>query len=41
MAVYTQLIGDDDQKVAAQLAEILRPDVPKFDLVKMQTHGTQ
>jgi hypothetical protein len=41
MAVYTHLIGDDDHRVAAQLGEILRPDVPKFDLVKMQTHGTQ
>ncbi len=41
MAVYTHLIGDDDHKVAAQLGDILRPDVPKFDLTKMQTHGTQ
>jgi integrase len=41
VTVYTHLIGDDDQKVAAQLGEILRPDVPKFDLVRMQTHGTQ
>ena len=41
VTVYTHLIGDDDQKVAAQLGEILRPDVPKFDLVRMQTHRTQ
>jgi hypothetical protein len=41
MAVYTHLIGDDDHKVTAQLGEILRPDVPKFDLTKMQTYGTQ
>jgi hypothetical protein len=34
-------VGDDDHKVAAQLGEILRPDVPKFDLTKMQTQGTQ
>lgn len=40
MAVYTHLIGDDDHKVAAQLGEILRPDMPNFDLTKMQTHGT-
>jgi hypothetical protein len=34
MAVYTHLIGDDDHKVAAQRGEILRPDVPNFDLTK-------
>lgn len=41
MAVYTHVIGDDDRRVAVQLGEMLRPDVPKFDLAKMQTHGTQ
>jgi len=41
MAVYTHLIGDDDHRVAAQLGEILCPDVLKFNLVKMHTQGTQ
>jgi len=41
MSVYTHVIGDDDRKVAVQLGEMLRPDVPKFDLAKMQTQGTQ